>query len=80
MTTNILTDRINIDADVMTGKPTIKGTRITVQHILKLLATGMTQQEILQEYPLLKKEDIFACLLFATEALDHSAFFPSHSR
>ena len=57
-----LLSRIVIDPKIMVGKPVIKGTRLTVQLILGLLAQGMTIEEILQEYKNLKKEDILACL------------------
>jgi uncharacterized protein (DUF433 family) len=62
-----LLERIIIDPKIMTGKPIIKGTRLTVQHILKLLAQGITTEEILGEYNRLTKEDIFACLIFANK-------------
>jgi uncharacterized protein (DUF433 family) len=51
----------------MVGKPVIKGTRITVQLIVQLLANGETETEILDDYPDLKKEDIKAALLYASE-------------
>jgi uncharacterized protein (DUF433 family) len=47
------------------GKPTIRGMRITVYDILEYLASGMTQDEILRDFPYLTKEDILACLSFA---------------
>ena len=61
-------DRITIDPEVMVGKPVIKGTRITVQLIVQLLANGATETEILNEYPDLKKEDIKAALFYASDA------------
>lgn len=57
-------DRIVIDEKIMVGKPVIRGTRLTVQHILGLFAQGMQIDDILQEYKNLKKEDILACFMF----------------
>ncbi len=51
----------------MVGKPVIKGTRLTVEYILGLLAHGTAIEEILEEYPGSVKDDIYACLLFASE-------------
>ncbi|MBX3002126.1 MAG: DUF433 domain-containing protein [Caldilineaceae bacterium] len=61
-----LLDHITVDPKVMVGKPVIRGTRLSVEYILKLLAHGATEQEILDEYDGLTVEDIRACLLFAT--------------
>ena len=61
---------------VMTGKPVIKSTRITVEFILNLLANGATTAEILDEYKGLAPEDIRACLLFAGESLSRTEFMP----
>ena len=69
-------DRIVIDPKVMVGKPVIKGTRLTVQYITGLLARGESVDEILQEYKGLTREDVLACLLFATEAVEDSTFVP----
>lgn len=69
-----LLNRIIIDPNIMAGKPIIKGTRLTVQLILGLLAQGMTTEEIVQEYKKLTKEDILACLLFARDALADTTF------
>ncbi len=55
-------NRIVVDLNIMVGKPIIKGTRLTAQFILGLLAQGITTEEILQEYKNLTKEDVFACL------------------
>jgi len=58
-----LLGRITVDPKVMVGKPVIRGTRLTVEYILGLLAHGATVEEILQEYPGLSREDIQACIL-----------------
>jgi uncharacterized protein (DUF433 family) len=71
-----LLSRITIDPGIMVGKPVIKGTRLTVQFILGLLAQGMTIEELLQEYKNLERDDIFACLLFARDALSDTTFAP----
>jgi len=71
-----LLERIVVDPEVMIGKPVIKGTRLTVQFILSLLAQGMTADEILNEYTKLQKEDIFACFAFAQQALENTKFSP----
>lgn len=69
--------RIIIDPKIMAGKPVIRGTRLTVQHVLKMLADGLTAEEILQEHPALNRDDISACLIFATETLDNTTFIPA---
>jgi len=76
MEQNQLLERIALDPKIMVGKPVIRGTRLTVQHILNLLAHGATVDEILQEYRGLKKEDILACLLYASETLEDTTFMP----
>jgi len=58
-------DRISVDPEVRSGKPCIKGTRITVYDVLEYLAGGMTEDEILGDFPSLTAEDIRACLAFA---------------
>lgn len=62
-------DRIICDSNVLHGKPTIRGTRIPVELVLKLLVQGMTNQEILLEYPDLEREDILAALAYAQDAI-----------
>jgi uncharacterized protein (DUF433 family) len=69
-----LLNRIIVNPQIMVGKPIIKGTRITVQHILGLLAQGMAYNTILKEYPHITQDDIYACLLFAQQAIDFSTF------
>ena len=62
-------DRITIDPKIVAGKPVIKGTRLTVDFILDLLAAGWTYEEILENYPQLEREDITAALKYAAETL-----------
>lgn len=71
-----LLERITMDPDVMLGKPVIQGTRLTVDYILNLLAHGATEEEILEEYHRLEREDIRACLLFGARSLSDSSFMP----
>lgn len=76
MTDNQLLERITINPEVVVGKPVIKGTRLTVDYILNLLAHGATTAEILAEYESLTAEDLQACLLFATKSLRETDFMP----
>ena len=70
-------ERIVIDPKIMVGKPVIKGTRITVELMLGLLGQGATYDDILNGYPHITKEDIYACLLFAQQAINNSVYAPS---
>lgn len=58
-------ERISVKPGVRSGKPCIKGTRITVYDVLEYLAGGMTEDEVLRDFPDLKREDIRASLAFA---------------
>jgi uncharacterized protein (DUF433 family) len=60
-------DRISIDPAVRFGKPCVRGTRITVGDVLGYLAAGMSEDEILADFPQLAREDIRACLAFAAD-------------
>ncbi len=71
-----LLERISLNPKIMVGKPVIRGTRLTVEHILSLLARGATVSEILDEYEGLRQEDIQACLYFAMKALEETSFMP----
>ncbi len=62
-------DRIEINPNIMFGKPVIKNTRITVEQILRKLAGGMTIEEIIADHPHLKREDIYAAQEFAADYL-----------
>jgi uncharacterized protein (DUF433 family) len=71
-----LLGRIVLNPKVMVGKPVIRGTRLTVDFVLNLLAHGATEQEILDEYKGLTKDDIRACFVFATKALKETEIMP----
>lgn len=71
-----LLERITINPKVMVSKPVIRGTRLTVEFILNLLAHGAKTEDIIKEYRGLTQKDIQACILFATKSLEDSAFMP----
>ena len=62
-------DRIILDPKILAGKPVIKGTRLAVEFIIDLLANGWTESEILNNYPRLSREDILACLGYASSLM-----------
>lgn len=62
-------DRIVIDPAILTGKPTVKGTRIAVEFVIDLLARGWTTDDVIREYDHLGAEDVQACLAYASEML-----------
>lgn len=66
-----LANRITIDADVMQGKPVIRGTRITVDLVLRKLAEGARESDLLDAYPHLTTEDIRAALTYAADTVSH---------
>ena len=65
-----LIDRITIDAQVLNGKPAIRGKKIAVQTILEFLSAGETEASIINQYPSLESADIKACLHFAAELMN----------
>jgi uncharacterized protein (DUF433 family) len=66
-----IADRITVDPEQCGGRPCVRGMRIRVTDILDLLASGLTQEEVLEELPDLTAEDVTACLRFASHRLDH---------
>jgi uncharacterized protein (DUF433 family) len=64
-----LLERITIDPQIMVGKPTVRGLRITVEQILESLAGGISIEELLEDYPELQREDLQAALLYASEVI-----------
>ena len=76
MTEKQMLERIAMNPHVMAGKPVIKGTRLTVEYILGLLAQEASREEIIAEYRGLTAKDIQACLFFATKLLANITFMP----
>lgn len=62
-----LAGRISIDPEICHGKPTIRGLRYPVENILELMASGMTIEELIADYPDLEREDFLACLDYASK-------------
>jgi uncharacterized protein (DUF433 family) len=71
-----LLERISLNPKVVVGKPVIRGTRLTVEFILNLLAHGYSVSDIIQEYNGLSSEDVQACLLFASRSMKDTDFMP----
>lgn len=77
MNINSYKDRITVDPEIMLGKPVIKGTRITVELILKKLSEGMTMEELLKAYPQLTKEDILAAIAYSADVISQEELIAS---
>lgn len=75
MTDNLL-ERIDINPQVMLGKPVIRGTRITVEILLEKLAAGNSVEEIMADYPRLSRDDVLAAVAYAREALSTDEVIP----
>ena len=71
-----LIHRVQSDPAVFGGKPTVRGRRLAVEHILSMLAAGDTVQDVLAAYPFLEPDDIRACLLYAYKLVAHERIDP----
>lgn len=69
-------DRITVDQHILVGKPVVKGTRVSVELVIDLLAAGWTEHQVLDSYPTLKTDDVRACLAYASEILHSEKVFP----
>ena len=69
--------RIVIDPQILTGKPIVRGTRLSVDCVIGLMADGWSEPDILKNYPGLTHEDIAACLAYARDHLRGEKIFPS---
>ena len=67
-------DRIVVNSEVLGGKPVIRGTRISVEFVLELFASGMSEDEILEDYPHVTHEDLHACLRHAARSCKNEIF------
>ncbi|MCY7349317.1 MAG: DUF433 domain-containing protein [Cytophagaceae bacterium] len=72
--TDLLT-RITANPQVMVSKPTIRGTRLTVEHVLKALSNRLSFEELQEDYPFLEPEGVSACLLYADKIEGHFCVF-----
>jgi len=73
--TDQLLERITINPSVMLGKPTIRGTRLTVEQILKATGRGLTYEQLHEDFPFLEREDIQACILYATQLVENERIY-----
>jgi len=71
-----LLERIVIDSEILAGKPVIKGTRLAVEFILELLAAGQSEAELISNYPGLTRDDILACLSYASYLVHEYKAYP----
>jgi uncharacterized protein (DUF433 family) len=69
--------RIALDPEVLTGKPVIRGTRLSVEFVIGLMADGWTEPDIMQNYPGITHDDIIACLAYARDTISSEKIFPS---
>ena len=70
-------DYIGADPSVLTGKPVVRGTRLSVEFILNLLAEGWSEEEVLRNYPGLTQKHMRACLAYARDLLSEERVFPA---
>jgi uncharacterized protein (DUF433 family) len=68
---------IVLDPEVLAGKPLIRGTRISVEHVISLLAEGWSEVDILDNYPGLTRADLLACLAYARDVLRAERIYPT---
>jgi uncharacterized protein (DUF433 family) len=68
---------IVLDPEILVGKPVVKGTRISVEFVIGLMADGWSEADILSNYPHLTHEDVIACLGYARDVLNAEKVFPS---
>jgi uncharacterized protein (DUF433 family) len=74
------TSRIEVNPEIMLGKPVIRGTRVTVELLLRKLSEGSTEAELLEAYPHLTREDIKAAIAYAADTIGHEKHWAAKTR
>ncbi len=69
-------DRIVIDPNILVGKPTVRGLRISVEHVLRALSAGVPVEDLLADYPDLQREDVYACLAYSADLVAEERVYP----
>lgn len=77
MAADVLLDRITADPKVLAGKPVVRGTRISVDLVIDLLARGYSKEQVIEQYDHLTMEDVHACLAYAREVLQSERVYPA---
>ena len=72
-------ERIESKQEVLGGKPCVRGTRLSVEHLVGLLAQGWPVEEVVDAYPGLGRDDVLGCLKYAAESVAHEQLFPVES-
>lgn len=70
-----LLSRITVNPKVMLGKPTVRSTRLTVEHVLKALAGGLTFEQLHEDFPFLESADIQACIAYASNIVENERVY-----
>ena len=68
--------RITLNPAVLVGKPTVRGLRLSVEHVLRALSNGVPESELLSDYPDLEPEDLRACLAYAADLVESERVYP----
>ena len=69
-------DRIELNPEILTGKPVVRGTRLAVEYVLDMLDSGVAEAQILENHPRLTHEDVLACVAYATDVLKSERVYP----
>lgn len=76
MSMEALKERITTDTNILSGKPVIRGLRISVEQVLRAMAAGVSEEDLLADYPELEREDILAALMYAADIISETRVYP----